>query len=86
MIREKRQALNMTMLELANVTGCSESFISLIELGQRRPSVDLAKRLGAVLGIPWPELFDGDGTDSTGDSSLYAAEDGEAAPVEEVSA
>ncbi|MDQ5823804.1 MAG: tetratricopeptide repeat protein [Chloroflexota bacterium] len=50
-LREKRRALDLTQLELAEKVGCSDSAIRLIEAGQRRPSRQVAALLAEHLGI-----------------------------------
>ncbi|HEX8598086.1 MAG TPA: tetratricopeptide repeat protein [Chloroflexia bacterium] len=54
-LREKRRALDLTQLELAEKVGCSDSAIRLIEAGQRRPSRQVAALLAEHLGIPTHE-------------------------------
>ena len=51
----------MTGAELGEKARISPSTLSLIETGRRRPSVDLAKRLGAALDIDWTLFFENDG-------------------------
>src|SRR5947209_4797150 len=51
-VKRRRRALDLTQLELAKLVGCSESAILKIELGQRRPSRQIAERLVACLEIP----------------------------------
>src|SRR5437867_7491796 len=50
-VKQRRKALDMTQIELANLVGCSESAIIKIELGQRRPSRQVAERLLESLEI-----------------------------------
>lgn len=54
-IRKKR---GMTMKQLGELTGLSESYISLLENMERRPSVDAAKKIAEVLEFPWFRFFD----------------------------
>lgn len=42
---------------IANQVGISQNHLSNIESGIRRPSVKVAKRIAAVLGIDWTEFF-----------------------------
>ncbi|MDQ3930537.1 MAG: helix-turn-helix domain-containing protein, partial [Chloroflexota bacterium] len=51
-LRERRKALDLTQLELADRVGCSDSAIRLIEAGQRRPSRQIAALLAEHLGVP----------------------------------
>lgn len=54
-IRKKR---GMTLKQLGDLTGLSESYISLIETMERRPSVDAAKRIAKALGFVWTRFFE----------------------------
>lgn len=54
-IRKKR---GMTMKQLGELTGLSESYISKLENMERRPSVDAAKKIAEVLEFPWFRFFD----------------------------
>ena len=56
-IKELRKARNMTQFDLAQAANISQSLVTLIETGQRRPSVSVAKRIAAVLGFDWTEFF-----------------------------
>lgn len=50
-IRERREALDLTQQDLANLAGCSPRFLGALEAG--KPSVRLDKLLGVleVLGL-----------------------------------
>src|SRR3954471_5950308 len=50
-VKRRRKALDLTQLELARLIGCSESAMIKIELGQRRPSRQIAERLLECLHI-----------------------------------
>lgn len=56
-IKELRKARNMTQFDLAQAANISQSLVTLIETGQRRPSVSVAKRIAAALGFDWTEFF-----------------------------
>lgn len=60
-IRKERGLMQNQLGEKANV---SISALSMIETGRRRPSVNLAKRLGAALGVDWTQFFDDDSADN----------------------
>jgi len=47
----RRQALDLTRIELADQVGCSVVTIRKIELDQRRPSKQIAERLADALAI-----------------------------------
>jgi transcriptional regulator with XRE-family HTH domain len=56
--RRKEKGLSQeTVVELSD-TGISRQFYSMIENGDRRPSVEIAKALGKVLGIEWTIFFE----------------------------
>lgn len=58
---QKRKEKKLTQAELAQMVGCSQRAIAGYELEERKPSVPMAQRIGAVLGFPWTEFFP-DGT------------------------
>jgi len=53
-VRERRKALNMTQIELANAVGIKQGFLSQVEAGKRDVSTDtlvaLARMLRTTLG------------------------------------
>ena len=53
-----RKEKKMTQAELAQVLGISQRMVAACEAGERRPSPDLAQRIGAELGMPWTEFFE----------------------------
>lgn len=57
-LREAREKAGYTQQELADACHVIRQTIGNIENGWARPSVDLAKRLGEVLGVNWVEFFD----------------------------
>lgn len=57
-LRELREARGMTQAALAGKVGVANTTISMIEVGINRPSVKLAKRLGAFFGVNWTIFFD----------------------------
>lgn len=57
-LRNKRLEKNLTQLDVAKLAGVDVTMISKIELGERRPSVELAKKLGAVLDFDWVMFFE----------------------------
>jgi putative transcriptional regulator len=44
--------------QIAEAAGISQQMYSAIELGERRPSVDVAKKIAAVLGFKWTRFFE----------------------------
>lgn len=57
-ITEKRKEIGLTQVQLAERVHTAQSMICSIEKGTRKPSVALAKRIGATLDFDWTELFD----------------------------
>lgn len=53
-----RKEKGLTQAELAQLLGITQRMVAAVEAGERRPSVDLAKRIGQVLDIPWMEFFE----------------------------
>lgn len=43
--------------QIAEAVGISQQMYSAIELGERRPSVDVAKKIAAVLGFEWTLFY-----------------------------
>ena len=56
-VRFYRQQHNMSLKELSIRVGISESALSYIERGLRKPSLDTALKLARVLGTTVEELF-----------------------------
>jgi transcriptional regulator with XRE-family HTH domain len=54
----------MTQADVADLTGIARSAFSMIESGQRNPSVKVAQRIGKVLKIRWTVFFTQDNTNS----------------------
>lgn len=53
-----RKAKGLTQAELAAMMGVSQRMIAACEVGERRPSAELAQRIGAELGFPWTRFFE----------------------------
>lgn len=56
-VKKAREAKGIGQNALANETGVTQQYIWLIENGQRRPSVEVAKKIANVLGFDWTEFF-----------------------------
>jgi transcriptional regulator with XRE-family HTH domain len=48
----------MSQETLAGIVGIGQGGYSMIELGERRPSVDTAKKIAAALGFDWTRFFE----------------------------
>lgn len=55
-----RKGRNLSLEELAGLTGFSKSFLSQIENGKNSPSIASLKKITGALGISIGELFDED--------------------------
>lgn len=56
----KRSELGLThkdVVEKSNA-GITRQYYSMIESGERRPSVDVAKKIAPVLGLDWTIFFE----------------------------
>lgn len=51
-IRILRQAKDLKVNDLAKAAKVSPSLISLIESGERQPSIDILRRIADALGVP----------------------------------
>lgn len=57
-LKSVRKGKEMTGVEVAAAVGITQQFYNFIENGRRRPSVDVAKRIAAVLGFEWTRFFE----------------------------
>lgn len=55
-VNEARREKGLTQEELAQTVGLHETYISLIERGQRNPTWGTVRRISHALGLPLPEL------------------------------
>ena len=61
---EMRKEKNMTQAELAKRIGVAQNTISQVETGERRPSVELAKRIAGVLDFDWTRFYEDERSES----------------------
>ena len=59
-VKKLRIEKGMTQEQLANVCGVQRTTITMIELGENKPSVELAKKLGEIFEITWSDIFEDD--------------------------
>ena len=59
-LKELRIAKGLTQEQLANECGVQRTTITMIELGENKPSVELAKKLGEILEVKWSDIFEDD--------------------------
>ena len=57
-LKDLRAQQNMTQQEVANAANVDVTMISKIELGERRPSVEVAKKIASVLGFNWTKFYE----------------------------
>lgn len=48
----------MTQEQLANECGVQRTTITMIELGENKPSIELAKKLGTIFDVAWSDFFE----------------------------
>lgn len=56
-LKEIRNFNGNTQEEAAAKSGINRSFYSMIELGIRRPSPEVAMRIGGALGFDWTRFY-----------------------------
>jgi transcriptional regulator with XRE-family HTH domain len=56
-LRERRTRAGMTQQALAERAGLSVSFVSFLESGRKKGSLETYQRLARALGIPLADLF-----------------------------
>lgn len=59
-IRQLREVRGLKQNELATTIGVSQQLLSMIERGNRRVTIDVARKLAPILGVNWYELIDGE--------------------------
>jgi putative transcriptional regulator len=69
-LKDIRIKKDLTQQEVANAANVDVTMISKIELGERQPSVKVAKKIAAVLGFEWTAFYqdedDGDQNNAKG--------------------
>lgn len=55
-LAKTRSALGKTQEQLAEAADLTRNYISLLENGQRKPSLETARRIGLALGVDWNEV------------------------------
>lgn len=60
-LREIRKKANLTQAELSKLCNCGRTTICMIENGNLKPSVKLAKRIGSILGFEWMLFYEEEG-------------------------
>ncbi len=57
-LRDRRLAEQLTQEEVAKHLGLARAYYTQIELGNRRPSPEVAQALGRLLHFSWTIFFD----------------------------
>ena len=57
-LKDIRAKNELTQQEVANAANVDVTMISKIELGERRPSVEVAKKIASVMGFNWTRFFE----------------------------
>ena len=57
-LKELRTAKGITQEQLASECGVQRTTITMIELGENKPSVELAKKLGVIFEVDWKGFFE----------------------------
>ncbi|MGG5181361.1 helix-turn-helix transcriptional regulator [Bacillus sp. MM09(2025)] len=53
-----RESKSLVQQDVANLVGIERPYYTMIEIGSRKPSVKIAKKLAEVLEIDWTLFFD----------------------------
>ena len=65
-LREIRNGTGKSQEAIAKAVGMGQSGYSMLENGERRPSVETAKKIAAVLGFDWTRFFENVSEESNG--------------------
>lgn len=57
-LKELRSAKGMTQEQLAKECEVQRTTITMIEIGENKPSVELAKKLGVIFEVDWKGFFE----------------------------
>jgi len=57
-LKFKRLEKRLTQSAVAEAAGIERSYYTMIELGERRPSVEVAKSIASVLDFDWTIFFE----------------------------
>ena len=57
-IKELRTAKGLTQEQLAKECEVQRTTITMIEIGENKPSVELAKKLGVIFEVDWKGFFE----------------------------
>lgn len=57
-LKELRTSKGMTQEQLAKECEVQRTTITMIEIGENKPSVELAKKLGTIFSVDWKGFFE----------------------------
>lgn len=57
-VKELRMSKGLTQEQLASECGVQRTTITMIEIGENKPSVELAKKLGKIFEVAWSDFFE----------------------------
>ena len=57
-LKQKRLNKKLKHEDVAKAVGIHRAYYTMIESGYRDPSVDVAKKIAAILEFDWPIFFD----------------------------
>ena len=57
-LKELRTAKGMTQEQLAKECEVQRTTITMIEIGENKPCVELAKKLGVIFEVDWKGFFE----------------------------
>ena len=57
-VKELRTAKGITQEQLAKECEVQRTTITMIEIGENKPSVELAKKLGKIFEVDWKGFFE----------------------------
>ena len=57
-LKKLRTEKGLTQEQLASECGVQRTTITMIEIGENKPSVELAKKLGKIFEVAWSDFFE----------------------------
>lgn len=63
-----RKQKKLTQEELGQIVGVAQRTIAAYEAGERRPSIEVARKLGKTLDVPWVRFYDEEAKDDDGET------------------
>lgn len=58
MLKSYRKKAGLTQQEVADICEMERAYYAMIELGYRKPSVKVAKKIGKALDFDWTEFYE----------------------------